>query len=226
MTRSTGDSSRTDDPFKTYDGAYVLGALSPEDRAAYEQHLRECPQCARSVQDLAGLPGLLSQVTPDMVAVESPPEELLPSVLNRARRSRRRRILAVVGAAAAAAAACVAAIAVLMPAATDPDSETSGGTAMTPLGEFPVQASAQLGDAPGGSEVDMTCSYRGATKVGDYVLVAVQQNGGTEQLATWHAIPDYTARISVGTALHRGDIQALEVRSSTGKPLLRWNPGK
>jgi len=27
------------------DAAYVVGALSPADRAAYEEHLRGCEQC-------------------------------------------------------------------------------------------------------------------------------------------------------------------------------------
>ena len=33
------------DPFVTYDAAYVLGALSPEDRQEFEEHLtlKRCP---------------------------------------------------------------------------------------------------------------------------------------------------------------------------------------
>ena len=42
------------------DAAYVLGALSPADRQAYERHLRDCQECQDSVQRLAGLPGLLA----------------------------------------------------------------------------------------------------------------------------------------------------------------------
>ncbi|MGP4110425.1 anti-sigma factor family protein [Streptomyces sp. 4N509B] len=49
------------DAFARHDAAYVLGALSPRERAAYEAHLAECAECARSVRELAGLPGLLGQ---------------------------------------------------------------------------------------------------------------------------------------------------------------------
>lgn len=30
----------SEDPFATFDAAYVLGALSPEDRQRFEEHLR------------------------------------------------------------------------------------------------------------------------------------------------------------------------------------------
>ena len=48
------------------DGAYVLGSLSPSERQQFERHLRVCVDCARSVQELAGLPGLLTRVDLDM----------------------------------------------------------------------------------------------------------------------------------------------------------------
>ena len=50
------------DAFAEYDAAYVLGALSPEDRRDYEAHLATCDDCARAVGELAGMPGLLARV--------------------------------------------------------------------------------------------------------------------------------------------------------------------
>jgi hypothetical protein len=46
------------------DGAYVLGALSPSERAAYERHLSDCPACREAVAEIAVLPGLLSRLDP------------------------------------------------------------------------------------------------------------------------------------------------------------------
>jgi predicted anti-sigma-YlaC factor YlaD len=47
-----------------YEGAaYVLGALTREDRHRYERHLRGCPACRRELVGLAGLPGLLRRLT-------------------------------------------------------------------------------------------------------------------------------------------------------------------
>jgi hypothetical protein len=204
------------DPFQTYDAAYVLGALSPEDRAAFETHLKECADCARAVQELAGLPGLLSQVTPEMVG-EEPPSGLLPSVLRTVRRIRRRRTLTTIGVAVAAAAAVIAAV--LLPPA-----QNTSGTAMTPLGTFPVQATAAVAAVSGGSRVDMSCQYEGAGYGADYQLVVVRRDGSEADLATWWADPNQTAKLSLDTALAPGDIQALEIRTMSGVPLLRWSP--
>ncbi|MEV0950759.1 zf-HC2 domain-containing protein [Promicromonospora sp. NPDC050249] len=51
------------DQYAEWDAAYVLGALSPSDRRAYERHLTECAACRAAVAELAGMPGLLSTLT-------------------------------------------------------------------------------------------------------------------------------------------------------------------
>lgn len=110
-----------------YDGAYVLGALSPADRRLFEEHLPTCPACRRSVGQLAGLPGLLARVSPETLA-EDPdapgdppvPPTVLPELLRRVRRDRRRRTLAVaVGAAAAVLVVVVGSFLVLHPLGDD-----------------------------------------------------------------------------------------------------------
>ncbi|TFD88101.1 zf-HC2 domain-containing protein [Cryobacterium lactosi] len=50
----------TPDSFRDWDAAYVLGALSAEDRRDFERHLPTCPACAAAVAELAGLPGILA----------------------------------------------------------------------------------------------------------------------------------------------------------------------
>ena len=93
--------------FEYDDGAYVLGALSPADRQAFEAHLSGCDRCQRSVRELAGLPGLLARV--DAGVLESPaadvpvPAGVLPTLLRDVRTERRRRTWLTAGAAAAAA---------------------------------------------------------------------------------------------------------------------------
>jgi hypothetical protein len=52
------------DHYAEWDAAYVLGALSPSDRRAYERHLAECDACRAAVAELAGMPGLLSSLSP------------------------------------------------------------------------------------------------------------------------------------------------------------------
>ncbi|GAA5166757.1 MULTISPECIES: anti-sigma factor family protein [Amycolatopsis] len=209
--------SRPADEFETYDAAYVLGALSPEDRAAFEAHLKDCAECARSVQELAGLPGLLAQVGPEMVEPPEPPPGVLPSMLGAVRKARRRRTLTTTVVGVAAAAAVVAAV--FVPQAAGP-----AGTAMTPLVSAPVQATAAVAAVSGGSRVDMSCQYKGAEYGADYRLVALRADGTETDLASWWADPDHTAKITLDTAMSPDDIQALEIRTASGTPVLRWQP--
>ena len=45
-------------------GLYVLGALTPTDRAAFEAHLATCADCAAEVRSLSSVAGALAQVVP------------------------------------------------------------------------------------------------------------------------------------------------------------------
>jgi hypothetical protein len=49
------------------DGAYVLGALSPAERSAFEKHLATCAECRDAVAEVAVLPGLLGRLPADRV---------------------------------------------------------------------------------------------------------------------------------------------------------------
>jgi anti-sigma-K factor RskA len=43
---------------------YVLGALSADERREFEQHLDECPQCRRELDELGRLPALIGRAAP------------------------------------------------------------------------------------------------------------------------------------------------------------------
>ncbi|MGW4063955.1 anti-sigma factor family protein [Amycolatopsis sp. NPDC004747] len=210
----------SEDPFATFDAAYVLGALAPEDRQRFEEHLRTCDRCAASVRELAGLPGLLARVDAPASLPDPgpPPPDLLPTVLRRVRRGRRIRLAVTSASAALAVSACVA-LAVVASAPAVPAVPPS--VAMTALGQFPVRADARLAAFDWGTQVDMSCSYTGGRSGGDYLLVAISRSGQETQLATWKALPENTARLSIGTALRQPDLAALEIRAGSGLPLLR-----
>ena len=125
------------DPFVTYDAAYVLGALSPEDRQEFEEHLLGCARCSAAVREMSVIPGVLSRTGPPP-APDEPPAGLLTDVLRRVRRGRRIRNTVTAVSASVAVAAVVALGVTTFPGPAAPPS-----TAMTALGTFPVRADAE-----------------------------------------------------------------------------------
>lgn len=209
------------DPFAQHDAAYVLGALSAADRAAFEQHLDSCGSCARAVRELAGLPGLLARTDPAPAAPDSPPARVLPVLSAAARRSRNRRTAATLVAAAVAALACLALVLVLvLPAGDGGDATPMEATPMAVLGEYPVEASVAVTDTAAGSRIEMTCGYEGG-RAWDYRLVVIPARGSADTVASWVALPGETVHLSVATRADRADIAAIEVRTSEGTPVLR-----
>jgi hypothetical protein len=217
------------DPF-THDAAsYVLGALAPEERRAFEEHVAGCEACTAEVRDFAGLPGLLSRLPADEVLSEpedqpEPPSLLIP-LLQRARAERRaRRWRAVL---AGAAAACLAAVggAVVVDVVDRPPAQQQ----VTPLAfvrateGIPVSAEATLTDVPGGTRIDMTCRYTGTIdgREREYVLQMVPKAGGeARQLGSWPVLSTEDYRVTVVAPLPRDQIGRFEVTNATGKLLL------
>jgi anti-sigma-K factor RskA len=202
--------------------AYVLGALPAGERAALEQHLATCATCRQTVADLAGIPGLLSRVSPDDLADQVPvPDTLVPRLLRAARRSGRRRRLVVGGLAAAAVALAVAGTA----AVVDRSHQGPQETAMTAVVDSPVTASAALVRHRWGTEITMDCRYDDASEWSrPYALVAVDDRGTTYQIATWVVGPGKTASIRGSVPVQPEQIDRLEIQSTSGAPLLRLTP--
>ena len=218
------------DPF-THDAAsYVLGALAPEERRAFEEHVADCDACAAEVRDFAGLPGLLSRLPADEVLSEpedqpEPPSLLLP-LLQRARAERRaRRWRAVlVGAAAACLAAVGSAVVVDIVDRPPAQEQQVAPLAFVRANEnIPVSAEARLTDVPGGTRIEMTCRYTGTIdgREREYVLLMVPKSGGEARLlGSWPVLSTEDYRVTVVAPLPRDQIGRFEVASGTGRTLL------
>jgi len=99
------------DGYADWDAAYVLGALTGEERIEYEEHLGTCKRCQAAVAELAGMPGLLAQVPPgEGLAMEAaggdgssatPPGSAMPTLPVELSSRRRRWQTPLVAAAAA-----------------------------------------------------------------------------------------------------------------------------
>lgn len=226
------------------DAAYVLGALSPVDRSAYEEHLRDCADCQASVRRLAGMPGLLALTSSDDIADAGPPvpESLLPGLIARVTTARRRRRWVVAGALAASLALLVALAGTLLvrpasetaepsePAAAAP--ATSAPTTapvfvqpMTAVLAGPMTASLELVDKRWGTAITVICQYDGDVDTSiAYDLAVIDTDGHLDQAGTWRAVPGVTARVATATAVPRDRIASLEVRLPDGRTVLRSEP--
>ena len=213
------------------DAAYVLGALPPAERLAFERHLATCAECTASVRQIAGLPGLLGRLSLEEVESASVPEPLpttlLPRLVDGVRRQQRRRRWAV-GLTAAAAVVAVAAAGATVVAVTSEDGPppTAASQPMTPLDQDRVDASVALTSVAWGTRLDLTYSYDEPSggyqhdePAPTYSLVVRTREGAVEQVATWRALPGKTMHLTGATALDTDDIASVEVRTAAGQPV-------
>lgn len=216
----------TRDTFVDDDAAYVLGALSPAAREAYEDHLRSCPDCTARVTELAGMPGLLGTIdgTEPTSAGPPVPDSQLPSLLRRigARHRRQRRVIAAL---AGVAAACVLALAavLVLPAVVGPDHSAGRSVAMTAVPGGELAATARFVDRPAGTTIELRCRARaGATYPrAPYRLTVTDTDGAARQVAAWRSDGQQTVTVEATTQVRLADIRSVAVTTSTGRPVLR-----
>lgn len=205
------------DHFSTYDAAYVLGALSPEEEAAFEQHLTGCPECTRAVAELQEPARMLGSVDASALAeVPVLPDTILPQLLREVRSKRRRQYWL-----ASAAAACLVVVtAIISSHSTAP--ATSQASTMSATADVPIQARAEILAVGAGSQINVWCSYEQTTySKGDYGLKITSKDGRTQTLATWPGVPGKTIVLRAPTTWSASDIAAVEITNASGKVLLR-----
>ncbi|MFG2099569.1 anti-sigma factor family protein [Micromonospora echinaurantiaca] len=219
------------------DGAYVLGALAPAERAAYERHLAGCAACQQAVAEIAVLPGLLGRLDPAGLEQFLPPPaestrmpELLAAARERRRRERwasRRRYALTALAAAALALVVGVGTATLLPRTGPGPAGDPQMVAMQPVaGAVPVHAEVALTGTEWGTEVTMRCGYEarpGYGKAYTFRLVAHGPDGATEQIGSWLAAPGDDLRISGATRFTDAELVRLELLRADGTPVLAYD---
>ena len=217
------------------DGAYVLGALSPAERAAYERHLATCSFCREAVADISAMPDLLSRLDAKEFAklldpslttgsLHAPAQALAP------RRHKNLKSLRVRVASSAAATVLVALIGFGVVAWT-----RSGEPVAVPLGpavamtameaSSPVSATVRLSSTGGGTKVEMVCSYsKAATRTWTFRLVAYgRPEDGQEQIGSLNAAPGIKFPMDGFTHFTRGTLSRLELVRSDDKVMLAYD---
>jgi hypothetical protein len=218
-------------------GPYVLGALPPEDRRAFEEHLTTCGHCRAEVQEFAGLPGLLSRLPAgELPAVlqgspePPPPVSVLPALLSEAgveRRSRRRRMVLVAAAAALAVAAGSAGVTEAI--VHEPTAVVAQAPAQQPFipaePGLPVTASAVITDVAGGTRIAMTCQYSGplsdeTNSPATYNLRYVPKDGSAAHwIDSWPVLSGHPYKVDMVVPVSRDKISKFEV-TWNGKAVL------
>jgi hypothetical protein len=224
------------DRFSTWDAAYVLGSLSPDERRQFEEHLAGCPACQAAVSELAGIPGLLAQVPPEdaaMLAVapvetidDGPPPDMLAAV--RARHaSQRRRTAGILAGAAAAGLLVLAGIGYalgLLPLGPSGPQRVAFDT-VAPTG---MTAVADLIPVADGTDVNVQCTYGESNEpipgggYEKYRIYVVDRSGHESMIKEWPAKPNRTMTPSGQTDLKIHQIEKIEIRESdTDETVLR-----
>lgn len=215
------------DEFAEYDGAYVLGALSGEERAAFEVHLTGCERCRAAVAELADLPGLLATVpAADFPHSREPVGDPVVTLLATARaRRRRQRWFTAVGAAAAAAVIVVVTVVVTHTASSAPKPNAAPpALAMSAVVPAPIHATIQVTPVAWGTSIRLQCTYDEEPSYPNdeqYALIVRTRAGQTENLGSWGLVPGKVTNFPAGTALHKADIKSISVDTADGTTLLQ-----
>ena len=229
------------DPYLTWDAAYVLGALPGDERREYEEHLSGCPRCRSAVAELGGIPGLLAMLDLDEVSAldvldrDEPDPPLRPEVLQAvlakvSGRRRRARWMTSAAVGLAAALLAVGLVIVIRPETIGLQTGTSEQAGaqmleMTKVSDTPINASIALTGYGWGTRIDMACSYgdwgRRDAPPQNLGMVVVGHDGSRSEIATWLGLSGATALPSGTTPMPVEEIAAVQMVSSPdGKVLL------
>ncbi|RDH75979.1 anti-sigma factor [Mycolicibacterium moriokaense] len=230
------DDLRGDDPFATWDAAYVLGSLSGTERREFETHLGTCPRCRAAVAELSGIPALLAQLSADEVdalddpAAQEPPmrAEVLDTLLQKVQwRRRRTRRFSVITLAAAAAVLAIALVVAILPGirGQDDDQPMASAVTMSKVASTPINATVTLTGFGWGTRVDMVCTYgdyasRGQQATENLSMVLLGPNGSQNEIATWVGVNGATALPSGNTTMQKDQIKSVQLVDTDTRAVL------
>ncbi|MFC9326150.1 anti-sigma factor family protein [Kitasatospora sp. NPDC057015] len=218
-------------------GAYVLGVLDAADRAAFEEHLAGCPQCAEQVAELGVLEPMLAEflaaggpaAADPADPAPRPGDELLTRLVGEVtatrRRSRRRRLVLV----AAAAVLVVGGPAVTAVVTADPGSHPPQVVAQqftATDATSGAQATVAVEGKKWGSRISLQLSHVQGPLSCD--LVAVSRTGERQTVTSWTVPPagygttgsPDALNTTGGAGFQLKDIDHFEVRTLDGRQVL------
>lgn len=220
------------DPYGDWDAAYVLGALTVQQRHEYEDHLAGCAECRQSVGDLAAMPGLLAQLPAaeaialsDHTAADGAPlPESIRDLTPPRRTSPRTWLLLVAAVVLALIIGGIGGFVVRGAVPVHAPGRSSVLVAFAPNNPTDMIANAKLTSSGSGTRIHVDCMYAlngpYAHPV-SYALVTVDDQGNRHRGGTWVADPGDRRVWTEWAAIPLGRIRSLQiVYANSGAPVM------
>jgi hypothetical protein len=224
----------TDDDLAEWDAAYILGALSLEDRRTYEGYLAANPARAAELTGFAGMPGILNALSRDEavaltdLAGSAPAQSVpdpIPSLAQAAAKRQRRARRTMLGVSVAAAAALVitggVVGATVFPRSQAPV-QTVAMQAMQPTPRGGLTAELAVTEKKWGTELNWACQYTKdwSRNVASYDIVVTTHDGAQKTVGSWKPAGDEAKGLSAATSIPTSQIRTVDIRETgSGEPL-------
>jgi len=227
-------------------GAYVLGLVDDDERAAIEAHLATCASCRAEVAELSGLSDVLAAAPPDEVladlaaleAADAPTgapgtdDLLLQRTLREMRRETRRsgRLRLVSAAAAVVAVAGLAGVGGIVLGSSEygeriPIAQGEHGRELKATDATTgVQLTAEI--IPASAWTKLNVAVKGVAPGTMCQIVAVATDGRRDVAGSWivgSPKPGAKRGVDGSTAIAPGDLARVEIIDGTGKRLVSVN---
>jgi homospermidine synthase len=225
---------KPDDDLADWDAAYVLGALSLEERRNYESYLAANPDRATELTELAGMPGILNALSRDeAVALTNlagaPPSDdrhdnvasLAQAAAQRRQRSRRTWLAAAVASAAALLIAGGVVGATIF-SQTTASVETVAMQEMQPTPRGGLTAQLAVSEKKWGTELNWACKYTKdwSRNVKSYDIVVTTHDGVQTAVGSWKPAGDEAKGLSAATSIPASQIRTVDIRvTGSNEPL-------
>lgn len=218
-----------DDDLAEWDAAYVLGALSLEDRRTYEDYLAANPARAAELTELREMPGILGALSRDEALAlsdlgEAPADSDVASLgqvaARRQRRSRRTMLAATVAVAAALAIVGGVVGATVFP--RTPSVQRVALEPMQPGQREGLTAQLAVSEKKWGTELNWACEYtkEWARDVESYDIVVTTRDGAQRAVGSWRPAGNEATGLSAATSIPTSEIRSIDIRvSGSDEPL-------
>ncbi len=232
------------DPFKDWDAAYILGALSQEECLEYEKHVTACPSCSTALGEISHLPQILARIDAEVALSLSDGSslsgaetrwddaEFIKRLALRAEAVRKKdRVRVKIGLVAAVIISLTVGVTtgIVLHSPNSPEgsatSSTGNSLRVTNLHPEVMTALFRATSKTWGTQIDWSCTYAVGVSTGysttSYDLLITDTAGKRSLISTWSAAGSKATGLVATTELQISQIKSVEiVLSGSQDPLV------